>query len=147
MARRNDVRARAAKYGLDEDELAWLTGAHDGLCAICGRPEPTPGRSLAVDHDHATGTVRGLLCGRCNQTLGRMNDDPALLRAMADYLDRTQLIYASWCLDCAGAGAPAESAQALPVAAFPLGDGYMTFQYRHDCGTAWSVTRRTRGLA
>ena len=58
------------------------------LCAICGEPETRKGyTTLVVDHDHATGIVRGFLCHSCNTTLGHMRDNPALLRAAADYLD------------------------------------------------------------
>lgn len=75
----------------------------DGLCAICREPETRRHRgrgvviALAVDHDHRCcpgktscgKCVRGLLCDRCN--LGRWPDDPALLRAAADYFARRNL--------------------------------------------------------
>jgi hypothetical protein len=44
------------------------------------------GYSLHVDHDHGTGRIRGLLCFRCNNALGDLEDDPALVRAAARYL-------------------------------------------------------------
>jgi len=60
-------------------------------CAICDQPELTVIRgktiTLAVDHDHATGAVRALLCRRCNHMIGMACDDPALLRAAATYLE------------------------------------------------------------
>lgn len=60
--------------------------AQDGLCAICKQPL-TQGKHTHVDHCHQTGRVRGLLCRGCNVGLGNFQDDPALLRAAADYLD------------------------------------------------------------
>jgi Recombination endonuclease VII len=43
-----------------------------GVCYACHNPEPVKGRRLSVDHDHATGEVRGLLCSRCNPILGKL---------------------------------------------------------------------------
>ena len=42
---------------------------------------------LCVDHNHATGRVRGLLCHLCNSAIGKLNDSSALLRKTANYLD------------------------------------------------------------
>lgn len=79
------------KYGLDEKSYRKMQEAQAGLCLICGLPETASHRgktkSLSVDHDHFSGKVRGLLCGRCNQTLGRVKDNPMLLRRMAEYLE------------------------------------------------------------
>ena len=63
-----------------------MLAAQDGVCAICGRP-PTEGISLHVDHDHESGARRGLLCFRCNNSLGDLEDDSDLLRRAAAYLD------------------------------------------------------------
>lgn len=58
--------------------------SQNGCCAIC---EEAPARDLlCVDHDHDTGKVRGLLCGRCNRVLGSMEDNPILLEKMIKYL-------------------------------------------------------------
>jgi hypothetical protein len=56
-----------------------------GVCAITGRPAVTI--RLSVDHNHHTGLVRGLLSLRANRGLAYFNDDPALLRKAADYLE------------------------------------------------------------
>jgi hypothetical protein len=73
------------KYGLTVEQYEAMLAAQGGGCAICGRP-PREDIALHVDHDHATGAVRGLSCFRCNNALGDFNDDPALLRKALDYL-------------------------------------------------------------
>lgn len=56
-----------------------------GACAVC--LEECDQGMLAVDHNHRTKGVRGLLCARCNLTLGKVDDDSLLLRRMAEYLE------------------------------------------------------------
>lgn len=79
------------KYGLTPEQYEAMSGRQGHACAICRRPETAVSRNgkplgLAVDHDHATGRVRGLVCRRHNQAIGLFGDDPELLRAAADYL-------------------------------------------------------------
>lgn len=78
---------RLRKFGVSREQYVEMHDAQQGVCAICGRPCPT-GRSLAVDHDHSTGRVRGLLCMPCNTAIGQMGDDPERLVAAASYLQR-----------------------------------------------------------
>jgi hypothetical protein len=59
--------------------------AQGGKCAVCGDVQK---RWLAVDHSHLTGKIRELLCDRCNPMAGYALDEPARLRAVADYLER-----------------------------------------------------------
>lgn len=73
------------KYGITREEYFALKEAQHGCCAICGREPKT--RRLAVDHDHATGKVRGLLCAACNMGLGAYRDDIAMLRRAIAYLE------------------------------------------------------------
>lgn len=66
---------RAKLFDLEELSYSELLEAQGGVCAICKKPETIKNqngevRSLAVDHDHSTGRVRGLLCFRCNVELG-----------------------------------------------------------------------------
>jgi hypothetical protein len=75
-------------YGLTPEQYDALLAEQDGKCAIC-RTDDWPGRGPHADHDHATRKVRGVLCGNCNNGLGNFRDDPAQLRAAADYLERT----------------------------------------------------------
>jgi hypothetical protein len=73
-------------YGITLAEYDAIFVLQGGRCAICKESCPTQ-RELAVDHDHVTGEVRGLLCTQCNNGLGRFKESPALLRKAADYLD------------------------------------------------------------
>jgi Recombination endonuclease VII len=70
------------KYGIN----VALAG-QGGVCRIRGRPRPE-NRTLHVDHDHTTGTIRGLLCFRCSNALGDFEEQYALFQKTADYLDR-----------------------------------------------------------
>lgn len=71
-----------SNYGITLERRNQMLDEQDGLCAICQIVLETP----CVDHDHATGKVRQLLCQRCNRTLGQVNDNPGLLERMASYL-------------------------------------------------------------
>jgi hypothetical protein len=75
-------------YGITAEQYAALLAEQDGKCAICRTDDwPSKDRAPHVDHDHVTGRVRGLLCGICNNGLGSFRDDPARLRAAAEYLE------------------------------------------------------------
>lgn len=80
------------KYGADFGlrDLRAMAEAQKHLCAICGQPEKEQRngiiRHLAVDHDHATGKVRALLCQSCNKGLGLFMDSEDLLLAAIAYL-------------------------------------------------------------
>jgi len=81
------------KYGITLEQYEQMFAQQGGVCAICKRPETSVIKGsliqLSVDHHHTEGRVRGLLCFRCNALIGTMADDPALIRAAADYLDRS----------------------------------------------------------
>lgn len=77
-------RVRVSRYGITHDDWHALLIAQSGRCAIC----TTPLRRPYVDHDHATGIVRGLLCNGCNLAVGMFRDDPARLAAAIAYLTR-----------------------------------------------------------
>lgn len=74
---------KARRYGLTEIELAALEASQQGHCLIC---KEFAEDGLVVDHDHATGHVRGLLCSPCNLGLGAFRDNPQRLLAAILYL-------------------------------------------------------------
>jgi len=78
-----------SKYGLTLDQVKELYETQGNKCAIC---EETFGDEYKtqIDHCHASGNVRGLLCINCNWLLGKAKDNPAILRAAANYLERGQ---------------------------------------------------------
>lgn len=82
---------RLRRYGLTVADYGEMMARQEELCALCKKAETHKGRDgevtrLAVDHDHATGSVRALLCHACNVGLGSFLDDPALLEVAAGYV-------------------------------------------------------------
>lgn len=98
IANRPDLRAKnrawALKsiYGITVEQYDEMLATQNGVCFICGDPpDPNGVRAasrLHVDHCHATGTNRKLLCLCCNNGLGHFRDDPARLRSAAEYLEQ-----------------------------------------------------------
>ena len=70
----------AALYRDLLDEQGWV-------CWICG-DHPPRNKKLAIDHDHETGEIRGLLCLRCNALLGRARDNKYILQSAINYLEK-----------------------------------------------------------
>ena len=71
------------RFGITIEEYNIMLAAQNGTCSICGNPPN--GKHLAIDHNHDTGKIRGLLCDRCNMVLGKMNSAELLGKA-ANYL-------------------------------------------------------------
>lgn len=70
----------ARKYGVS---MEWYEERAVSGCEVCGRTD-----RLVVDHDHGTGEARGVLCNWCNVALGNAQDDPEILRKIAEYIER-----------------------------------------------------------
>lgn len=71
------------RYGISTKDYEQLLKRQEGVCAICRKLPPWPGRNkkLHVDHDHVTNRVRGLLCMRCNIKLSAIEDREFCLMA------------------------------------------------------------------
>lgn len=84
------------EYGLSKKEFDTMKEEQKGKCAICGGEgflmRAHHWSKLVVDHDHSTGSVRGLLCHNCNRALGLFQDSPENLRRAAEYLERATTI-------------------------------------------------------
>lgn len=98
----HDIKTRShlkRKYGITVQDYDRTFKEQNGLCAICFQPETAINgnrypastktiKRLSIDHNHQTGEVRKLLCHACNVTIGTAKENPALLRACAEYLER-----------------------------------------------------------
>lgn len=76
---------RIHTYGLTNDELLSLLNEQDGKCSICFRDIVD---SFVVDHNHDTGSNRGLLCSSCNLMIGMASDNPLIFMSAAKYIER-----------------------------------------------------------
>ena len=77
-------------YGIGLDEYNTMFTNQQGKCAICSGepPKNQHKKRLNIDHCHATGKVRGLLCDACNRAIGLLKDSPDLLNKAISYLAR-----------------------------------------------------------
>ena len=84
------------KFGITIEQYTEMFEAQEGLCAMCNQPETVNTKSkstpmwLAVDHDHKTGKVRGLLCFRCNTMLEHFDKDISKIKAVLAYIKEHQ---------------------------------------------------------
>lgn len=76
----------ASRYGMSVAEFRAFRQQHDHRCGICSTDE----RKLVVDHDHATGRARGLLCNNCNSAIGKLRESPKLFAAALAYLEKNR---------------------------------------------------------
>lgn len=89
--------SRKTRHGITQERYEEMLREQNNVCAICGQKETARGngsgsKSLSVDHCHATGQVRGLLCHACNVALGLMKDDTARLSKAIEYLSGASTI-------------------------------------------------------
>ena len=78
-------------FGISLHEYDLMLTEQKGKCACCGTHQNELTRNLAVDHDHDTGLIRGLLCGKCNTAIGKLGDNiEGLMRAL-NYLEKHEL--------------------------------------------------------
>lgn len=80
------ARSRMRLYGITQDQFDSLLAAQDHSCAVCRTQDPGKRGTFFVDHCHASGAVRGLLCLQCNVVLGMSQDNPDTLRRAISYL-------------------------------------------------------------
>ena len=89
--RREDQRKSVLKhrYGMSVEDYDALLKEQNSGCAICGNP--IPGRNnkhFAIDHNHKTNKVRGLLCYKCNSGIGYFKENIDFLQKAIDYLKK-----------------------------------------------------------
>jgi hypothetical protein len=77
------------KYGVCNTKYDEMLTAQHGKCAICSCTlNSSRYTKLAIDHDHKTNEVRGLLCTNCNTGIGLFKDSPIRLSSAIEYLKR-----------------------------------------------------------
>jgi hypothetical protein len=85
MSRASHLRT---KFGITVEQYDQLLADQGGGCFICGKTKEQEGKNLAVDHDHITGEIRGILCSYHNHRVIGRHRDGDLLRKMAEYVER-----------------------------------------------------------
>ena len=89
--RHNRAHKYKNKYGITIEDYDRMLEDQGGRCAICRTNDPGgSGSRFAVDHDHKTGKVRGLLCTNCNTGIGLLQDDVLILEQAIRYLNEKE---------------------------------------------------------
>lgn len=83
-----NLKNRVGRYSISIEQYEGLMATQANKCAIC--LDAIDLKTARIDHDHATGTVRGLLCVACNTALGLLKDSPDVLIMAAAYLERAR---------------------------------------------------------
>lgn len=86
-----NLRMVLSRHGIDQSQMNDMLNVQNFVCAICHMPQENPPISLAVDHCHKTGTIRGLLCGNCNHALGKFKDSISILESAIVYLKKSTI--------------------------------------------------------
>src|SRR5271165_2557013 len=77
------------RYGIDINDYNELLSKQNSCCANCGRNQIEFTRALAVDHNHKTGKIRGLLCNGCNTALGLLKENEQYIINLLEYLRKS----------------------------------------------------------
>lgn len=123
------------ELGISDQDYEELLDVSENLCWICAAEEKVENRRLAIDHDHRTGAVRGLLCSSCNRKLGASVDPEWHFRA-AEYLEVAARAFGDYCRTCY------QLAPSRLIAVGEYGSEYLHF----CCNKEWHVFHRTRGI-
>jgi len=75
-----------ATYGITAEMKQDLLKFQGSVCAICGSSTPQSKKTWAIDHNHVTKEIRGVLCNQCNPALGMLKDSKEIMLAMIAYL-------------------------------------------------------------
>ena len=89
--RRSKRRQNLKKFGLTLESYAQMWASQDHACAICKSINPNTVKGWQVDHCHATGKVRGILCAHCNRMLAAAVDNPEHLIRGVEYLKKAMV--------------------------------------------------------
>ena len=87
-AERNRKYALKARFGITLEQYTEMLEEQNHCCAVCLRHKSEFKTNLAVDHNHETREIRGLLCTHCNHVIIGRNKNDELLRRAGDYLDK-----------------------------------------------------------
>lgn len=85
---RSSIRRGMHRAVIDDDTLITLIQS-TADCVICGYVFQS-NTEKAVDHDHQSKKIRGILCNHCNRGLGHFRDDPLVLEFAKVYLLEAQ---------------------------------------------------------
>lgn len=83
--KRRNRRYNLHKFGMTPERYEEMLVSQGGVCAICKGPPDTT--NFHVDHNHTTGTIRGLLCSACNTAIGLLKEDAEIFQSAVSYLN------------------------------------------------------------